>query len=423
MSLHREQVETTNQDWHTYVARERYNLSASIEQTFYEKSVAAGREREGVDGKVKNSSHTIYGKTLIPPRISLQSRLAPAFYRSNLGEEPAATQTNVALMALGENGELKASSENNLLTRFARRVTSSLAAIGFHKRSGKLPESGDYSNTAKNTARNTANVVVNTISAQETLDFPSIPASFHDGMPIMSEMREAAHIADQMTMPPLEQMFDTPWNEAFRPLPSSMGSFSASMTSISSSMGSVAVSQTGRGRYRLAGRTTKIHLQTASPAAMAKEALASTQIPLSPTAPRVPIAGTRRKESVSAYMPAVQKESEKRASEDIVTIHAPGLLPDTPMEMMRNSAYLTALKPVQTARQTKNTGSGVFESAQRDVTINHEQVCATSTVLVTLTSDPGPVVVHFVTLQPGVGFTVHLTAPASKQATFNYIIL
>ncbi|GHO77480.1 hypothetical protein KSD_52510 [Ktedonobacter sp. SOSP1-85] len=382
--------------------------------------MAAGREREGVDGKVKNSSHTIYGKTLIPPRISLQSRLAPAFYRSNLGEEPAATQTNVALMALGENGELKASSENNLLTRFARRVTSSLAAIGFYKRSGTPPESGDYRNTA---ARDTTNVVVNTISAQETLDFPSIPASFHDGMPTMNEMREAAHIADQMTIPPLEQMFDTPWNEAFRPLPSSMGSFSASMTSISSSMGSVAVSQTGRGRYRLAGHTTKIHLQAASPVAMAKETLASTQIPLSPTAPRVPIAGTRRKESVSAYMPAVQKGSEKRASEDVMATHAPGLLPDTPMEMMRNSAYLTALKPVQTARKTTNAGSGVFESAQRDVTINHEQVSATSTVLVTLTSDPGPVVVHFVTLQPGVGFTVHLTAPASKQATFNYIIL
>lgn len=418
MSLHREQVETTNQDWHTYVARERYNLSASIEQTFYEKSVAAGREREGVDGKVKHSSHTIYGKTLIPPRISLQSRLAPAFYRSNLGDEPAAKQTNVALMALGENGELKTSSENNLLARFARRVTSSLAAIGFHKRNGTPPGSGTSINSV-----NSASAMVNTISTQETLDFPSIPASFHDGMPVMDEMREAAHVADQMTMPPLEQMFDTPWNEAFRPLPSSMGSFSASMASISSSMGSVSVSQTGRGRYRLAGHTTKIHLQAASPMAMAKEALASTQIPPSPTAPRVPIVGTRRKESVSAYMPAIQKGSEKRASEDFVATHAPGLLPDTPMEMMRNSAYLTALKPVQAVRQTTNAGSGVFESAQRDVTIQHERVSATSTVLVTLTSDPGPVVVHFVTLQPGAGFTVHLTAPASKQATFNYIIL
>lgn len=423
MALHREQVETTKQDWLTYVERERYNLSASIEQTFYkgsersEKPVAAGRECERGDGKVKNLSHTIYGKTLIPPRISLQSRLAPAFYRSNLGDEPEAKRTNVALMALGENGELKMSSENNLLTRFARRVTSSLAAIGRHKRNSTHTGSGDYTDTA--------NTKVSVISAQETLDFPSIPASFHDGMPVMNmvnEMKEAAHIADQMTIPPLEQVFDTPWSEAFQPLPSSMGSFSASMTSISSSMGSISVSQTGRGRYRLAGHTTKIHLQAASP--VAKEALASTHIPLSPTAPRVPIVGTRRRESVSAYMPAVQKESKKPTSEEnTVTTHAPGLLPDTPMEMMRNSAYLTALKPAQKAQQTPNAGSGVFECTQRDATIQHAQVSATSTVLVTLTSDPGPVVVHYVTLQPGVGFTVHLTAPASKQATFNYIIL
>jgi len=69
------------------------------------------------------------------------------------------------------------------------------------------------------------------------------------------------------------------------------------------------------------------------------------------------------------------------------------------------------------------SGSGTFESGQSDVTIANERITAASVVLVTLTTNPGPVVVQYISLQPQVGFTVHLTAPVIMHTTFNYVVL
>jgi hypothetical protein len=68
-------------------------------------------------------------------------------------------------------------------------------------------------------------------------------------------------------------------------------------------------------------------------------------------------------------------------------------------------------------------GSGVFESEQGEVMVANEHITATSVVLVTLTTDPGPVVVQYISLQPQVGFTVHLTAPVATRTTFNYVVI
>jgi hypothetical protein len=68
-------------------------------------------------------------------------------------------------------------------------------------------------------------------------------------------------------------------------------------------------------------------------------------------------------------------------------------------------------------------GTGKFECGQRDVTLSDPSVTSSSVVLVTLTANPGPVVVQYVSLQPGRGFTIHLTAPTAIGAPFNYIVL
>ena len=52
-----------------------------------------------------------------------------------------------------------------------------------------------------------------------------------------------------------------------------------------------------------------------------------------------------------------------------------------------------------------------------------EQVQLSSVVQVTLTSNPGQTLIQYVSLHPQVGFTVHLTAPASNKTTFNYALL
>jgi len=68
-------------------------------------------------------------------------------------------------------------------------------------------------------------------------------------------------------------------------------------------------------------------------------------------------------------------------------------------------------------------GSGVFKLGECDVMIDNPHVTRSSVIVVMLTSNPGPVVVQYVTLHPRVGFTAHLSAPAEREASFNYVIL
>jgi len=69
------------------------------------------------------------------------------------------------------------------------------------------------------------------------------------------------------------------------------------------------------------------------------------------------------------------------------------------------------------------SGSGMFESGQGDVAVANSHITSSSVVAVMLAGDPGPVVVQYVSLQPQVGFTVHLSAPAKVKTPFNYVIL
>jgi hypothetical protein len=58
-----------------------------------------------------------------------------------------------------------------------------------------------------------------------------------------------------------------------------------------------------------------------------------------------------------------------------------------------------------------------------DSTVENRLVTSASLVMITLLSDPGPVVVQYFTLLPGYGFTVHLSAPAKADTSFNYVVL
>jgi hypothetical protein len=90
---------------------------------------------------------------------------------------------------------------------------------------------------------------------------------------------------------------------------------------------------------------------------------------------------------------------------------------------------LTIIKPenedgrADTGTFVKFSGSGVFESGQGEVAMINTCIIPSSVVVVTLVGDPGPVVVQYVTLRPAIGFTVHLSASAKNRTPFNYIIL
>jgi hypothetical protein len=78
---------------------------------------------------------------------------------------------------------------------------------------------------------------------------------------------------------------------------------------------------------------------------------------------------------------------------------------------------------VGTTARNMLSGSGMFESGQSDLMVHNTHITESSVVVITLTSNPGPVVVQYVSLHPSVGFTIHLTAPTTMQTSFNYVIL
>jgi hypothetical protein len=125
--------------------------------------------------------------------------------------------------------------------------------------------------------------------------------------------------------------------------------------------------------------------------------------------------GNRR--TTSIRLPAVEKGSG-RAVEDRSFVDGDG---------GTTSIRLPSIEKVAGRRKEPSpvwhAGTGKFECGQRDVTLSDPSVTASSVVLVTLTGNPGPVVVQYVSLQPGRGFTVHLTAPTMSGAPFNYIVL
>lgn len=69
------------------------------------------------------------------------------------------------------------------------------------------------------------------------------------------------------------------------------------------------------------------------------------------------------------------------------------------------------------------SGSGEFESGQADVAVANTHITTASVVVVMLAGDPGPVVVQYISLQPTIGFTVHLSASTKHVTPFNYTII
>jgi len=81
------------------------------------------------------------------------------------------------------------------------------------------------------------------------------------------------------------------------------------------------------------------------------------------------------------------------------------------------------LKQAYGNKQQMLSGSSTFKRGQREIAIEHTHVTPSSVITTMLTGDPGPVVVQYISLRPGVGFTVHLSAPAEKETSFNYMII
>jgi hypothetical protein len=149
---------------------------------------------------------------------------------------------------------------------------------------------------------------------------------------------------------------------------------------------SVEDTRTMQKKRRLAGRTTKVHLQAVSKAQKKTDG-------------KISIETEQNVRSVDGEVHTSIKNNSKRST--------------------RSGAG----GQVKSTVQASLAGSGLFKQGQNEVMIVNDHIAMSSVVLVTLVRDPGPVVVKYISLQPQVGFTIHLSAQAAAETPFNYVIL
>jgi hypothetical protein len=360
MNLHEQREEQARQQWHSRLARERLDLSESVDATLADTS----SQEDFWTDEYTISEPTSRKMTLIPPRLSLQSRMLPAV-RSNTSDMPSSIHTDSVASAQGK-GEQKAADSPNILTRLAQRFTSSLAALGGSVLAAPMAPTPL------------------TEESQESFKRHGLPAT------VQGELSPALDRTHSSSSPIIDAL-----PSAHSPVESS---------------------PPVRSKQRLAGHTGKIRLQTASLPAVTPDPL-QVELPFPPAMSLIH-EGVEVHEPVEMRLGLSTLETEKR----MTTASIPRV--DVSHRERREELPEDAvLSNVGTGSRGMLSGSGMLESGQCDVLVPNTHIRESSVVVVTLTSNPGPVVVQYVSLQPKVGFTIHLTAPAAMRTSFNYVIL
>ncbi len=363
MALHEEHEELSQRLWHTHLAKERKNLSASVEETLADSSIDDDlwldeiAEPDNIVQDVKKKN------TVIPPRLSLQSKVMPAIKAE--GDKAAAIPIHRVPEINGVVGQQSAPETNNgnLLVRFARRFTSQFSMISSPKQAG----------------------------TSSLVPMPPNDVSHN----FVSKEGSVSHQTG--VHPPFEQ------REVMR------------ATIVDAVPTSKALAASSPTKQRLAGYTAKIKLQTV-------------ELPVAVEKPRSIL--EERQDTAALESREVLGELEQTLSRDKAKDeNAPGF---SGIDVLREESLTTSthLPAIGVSRNRESAvmrgtlaGSDVFESGQRDVMVENKHVTAQSVVIVTLTANPGPVVVQYISLQPREGFTVHLTAPTTAKIPFNYVIL
>jgi hypothetical protein len=408
MVLRDDRGEQTQSEWRSRLARERLDLSASVEETLEERASQAWQEDEQ-DSAMYTAQHTAHGASLIPPRLSLQSKALPAIHSGSFIEMASSMYPALPANTEAERKPAATAQNPNILARLAQRLTSSLAAFG----SALHPEGAGAATLPAPSSGETAVPLPSSRTGEETSRIPESTA-WPTGQPKESITEESAA---WLVMP------EWPDLTAERPAIQAGGSGLADdagtepgVTTCDTSSASAATPVI-QSKQRLAGHTAKIRLQTASGAASAKASERAS--------------GAANGTSCEARKVEELPTGRARKEMEITSMHLPAMdvwrMDVAREEIGETSVRMPTVGAANKARsavlQKPLAGTGVFEYGQMDVIVTNPAITAASVVTVTLTSNPGPVVVQYVSLQPRVGFTVHLTAPTMTRTTFNYIIL
>jgi hypothetical protein len=397
MALQGEAGEQPQSGWFTRYSRERRDLSASVEDALAVSSEQQWDEEDEEEvGSWKRSKHK---GSLIPPRLSLQSKQMPTIHSGGFVEAAAEMQREVSTSDKTVQAPADTQRES-LWARVARRVTTSLAALG----ATTYPEA-----------------------------FPVTPVALSGEPQFLSWQQDVS-----LLPPPISQDEVYTSNAQFASPPVSSfdalaGGFSASPPSTgigeqaTSSIGSMT---SGARRQRSASHMTKIRLRipTPMPAEPSEQQTIDTPMPENMwIRDQSPYPSSRGSTTSPGDRPGVDLPAQAFDSTSghlpAIAVSGQGGAP----RRRKNSAPLSIVKETQqSARQVGLLaffGGGTIESGQCDIPVADAHTTSTSVVHVMLTSNPGPVVVQYISLQPLSGFTIHLTAPAALSATFNYVIL
>lgn len=394
--------ELDKQTWRerSRLARERSDLSASVEvaladETLSEDDWLEPDDLEDPGDLSEKSPEKIYASTVIPPRLSLQSRpMESVSPGTPLREMATAQPTGIeggggsqrSPLAAAQSGvPVGAEQSENVLMRLAHRITTSLASIGSVLQPAALVQP----------------------AAEVPKEAPKVPAqeSIEGALPEPPML--TSHVDGIQTMKIYPSPPRTPVVVESRPLPAPFPS------------------PAPRPAGRL-GRTTKVHLKVAPKT----EKIVENRRPQQPPA-EIPAAT----QPLQAEQPSVNQPLQNDAAaapepQPLVVLldtsaHMPAVKaagPEASTEAAPNSEQ-PVVPPAAVPIPGMLFGSGRFEEGQSDLVVSNAAIQASSVVVVMLTGDPGPVVVQYCSLQSGTGFTVHLSAAARKQTPFNYVLL
>ncbi|GCE02854.1 hypothetical protein KDAU_01830 [Dictyobacter aurantiacus] len=334
-----------------------------------------------------NYTQSIHEPSLVLPRLRLQSRAIAAIQPEGDTIVDASSYTGVSSGEV-EEGKLNTATQNtNILMRFAQRLTSSFSALN-----GPFP--AEEASTLVSTASNFSQPVAVGMKASALCAIADV------------EVCTASTVTGSMPSAPKK---------------------------------SPIVAKDGHARQRLAGRTTRIRLEVVPNPASQKNKPARTAHGQSSdkvieeieqkdfveqksffdledsttTGMHLPVHHLRREDasSTSVHLPTVNAKKGESSNGN--------RLSEAEKEMPR----FETTGALKRATQGSLSGTAFFAPGQREATVANPHITAASVVLITLTSNPGPVVVQYVSLQPQMGFTVHLTAPTAMHTSFNYIVL
>lgn len=353
MALYEDHDRHTNPYWQARLARERLNISESVEETL---SDTSSQEQWSDDEQQYISSDRALSSTeLVPPRLSLQSKVQPsvrpASFVQSVTAEIAAQQA-----AAKEKEEQRKPHSTNILARLAQRFTSSIAAI-------MQPDDITWEPT-----RHEQDVV----SPQERY-LPTLPPTY-----------AITPIENAQTPTVIDAIPATPSQPATPPVKS---------------------------KQRLAGHTSKVQLQTA-------------QIPrVTPYPKENDIYAWHRETKEPLREPLSVNVRLREKVHEVPSVSQPiKTVSDKETQVQREKHLEESATRSPNADCLSFFGTGTFERGQGELMVRNTHAVATSVVHVTLTSNPGPTLVQYISLHPEVGFTLHLTAPADAKTTFNYVM-